>query len=91
MLWAVHLFSKLNKKTFLDTLILKIYFLMVKIDNFRGELSDMSAENTSQAVGAHQREHCARLRNRHHPGNRELDDAQHRDTREGICSEPDDL
>ena len=39
---AVFFFSELNN-LFLDTLILKIYFLIMKINNFRGDLSGNSA------------------------------------------------
>ena len=40
---SVLLFSKSNK-TFLDTLIQKIFFQIIKINNFRGDLTDISAK-----------------------------------------------
>ena len=41
----VKFFSKLNLKyIFLDTLIPKIYILIIKINNFRGDLSNISAK-----------------------------------------------
>ena len=36
-------FLKITLLLFLDTLILLIYFLIIKINNFRGDLSDASA------------------------------------------------
>ena len=42
-------FSKLNQ-IFLDTLILKIYFLIMKINNFQGDLSSISAKTATLLV-----------------------------------------
>ena len=33
----------------MDTLILKIYFLVIKLNNFRGELSDISVKTATLA------------------------------------------
>ena len=41
---TVLLFSKLNKIFFLDTLIQNIFFEIMKLTNFRGELIDISAK-----------------------------------------------
>ena len=40
-------FFKIKLNCFLDTLILKIYFLIIKINNFRGDLSGISAKKSS--------------------------------------------
>ena len=40
-------FSKNNSSVFLDTSIQRIYFLIVKIDIFRGDLSDVSAKTAT--------------------------------------------
>ena len=40
---------------FLDTLILKIIFLITKLNNFRGDLSDISAKTATLIIG-----HCKR-------------------------------
>ena len=45
-LHSVKFFSKLNI-FFLDTLILSIIFLIIKIDNFRGDLSSISAKTAT--------------------------------------------
>ena len=49
MLYSVLLFSKLNKM-FLDTLIRKIFYYIMKINNYRGDLTDISAKNEALAV-----------------------------------------
>ena len=36
-------FFKIKLNVFLDTLILKLFFKIIKIPNFRGDLSDISA------------------------------------------------
>ena len=41
------IFSKLNEMIFLDTLILKIFFYIMKINNVWGDLSDISAKKSS--------------------------------------------
>ena len=41
------LFSKLNKTVFLDTLIQKIFFEIIKINVFGGELSDVLVKTRS--------------------------------------------
>ena len=48
-------FFKIKLKYFLDTLIQKIYFLIIKMYNFRGELSDISAEKEALCVTREQR------------------------------------
>ena len=40
-------FRNLIKLFFLDTLILKIYFFIIKINNFRGDLRDISAKTAT--------------------------------------------
>ena len=43
-------FFKIKSILFLDTLILQIYFLIIKINNFRGDVSDISAETATLVV-----------------------------------------
>ena len=51
---SVKLFSKLNLFNISDTLILEIYFLIVKINIFQGDLSDISAKTaTLDALRTH--------------------------------------
>ena len=40
-------FFKIKEIVFLDTLILKIYFLLIKINNFRGDLSGIPAKKSA--------------------------------------------
>ena len=40
-------FFKIKLKIFLDTLIVKKYFFIIKINNFRGDLSDISAKTAT--------------------------------------------
>ena len=40
-------FFKIKSNDFLDTLILNIFFDIIKTNNFRGDLSDISGEKTS--------------------------------------------
>ena len=42
-------FFKIKSNIFLDTLILKLLYKFIKIDNFRGELSDVAAKKTALA------------------------------------------
>ena len=44
-------FFKIKLNCLLDTLIRKIYFLIIKINNFRGDLSDISAKTGALVLG----------------------------------------
>ena len=44
---ASEAFFEIKLNCFLDTLLLKIFFFMIKINNFRGDLSDISAKTAT--------------------------------------------
>ena len=46
-------FFKIKFSLFWDALILKVYFLIVKIINFRGDLSDISATTATLLMNQH--------------------------------------
>ena len=49
---ASEAFFEIKLNCFLDTLLLKIFFFMIKINNFRGDLSDRSAKTATLPVTA---------------------------------------
>ena len=55
-LTIIDVFFNSKLTDFLDTLILQLYFLIIKINNFRGDLSNISAKTATLLTMRHRRE-----------------------------------